>query len=426
MAQVNFYLRSNATDRKSSVMVFFSYDGNRIKIGVVDHIDPKFWDSKNQRARQTNLFAGHSEFNSRLRNITDRALDVYRRFLNDNNQEQPTSLVIKQLITSDLFPSKKCDQLMISDLLGFIDLFIADRKSGKQLSERGGPIQPSTIKIYNTLKNNLLEFKKRYGFDLDWKNIGVNFFEMFKEYLTFEKDYRTNTLAKHIKTLKIVLNDAYERGLIKELLNGKRFKANTESTESIYLNESELEKIQNYDFSNKPSLERVRDLFLVGCWTGLRFSDFSTITSNSIEGDFIRLKTKKTGKEVVIPIHQVVKTVMEKYAGKTESSLPPSISNQKMNQYLKEIGKIAGIGEVISQKYTKGGRQIERLIPKYLLISSHTARRSFATNMYLDGVTSINIMAITGHTTESSFMKYIRVTPVEYAVKLKHHWEAVK
>lgn len=422
MAEVNFYLRDNDPDKKTAVMLFFSFKGNRFKVGTVEHIKPKYWDSENQRAKQTKTFPTHPEFNASLNSIRNEVLDIYRKFLNDNHQEQPTPPHIKALIKSKLFPDKSQSKLICDDLISFTDLFIKETETGKRLSERGMPIKPNTIKIYRTFKKNLTDFKAEKKYDLHFENIGLGFFEDFKDYLTFEKKYTTNTLSKHIRTIKTIISEALERGLTKTPFIGKRYKAKTEETETVYLNKAELEAIYNLDLSSEPRLERVRDLFIVGAWTGLRFSDFNDINSKNIDGDFISIKTEKTGKVVVIPIHNFIREIMKKYQGKTENSLPPSISNQKMNEYLKEVAKKAEIKENITLQYTKAGKKIIKTVPKHTLISTHTARRSFATNMFLDNVPTITIMAITGHTTESSFMKYIRVTPTEQAEKLRKHW----
>ena len=419
MAEVNFYLRDTTSKKTTAVMLFFSYQNRRFKVGTVDHINPKFWDSENQRARQTKNFLTHPEFNTRLLGLRDNVLDVYRKFLNDNNQEQPTTYQIKELIKAKLFPESVQETTVETNLLGFTELFIKETESGKRLSEKGTPIQSGTIKVYKTLKKNLTEFKTKKKYDLNFENIGLAFFEDFKDYLTFDVLYSTNTLAKHVRTLKTIINEAIERGLTKTPFSGKRYKATSEQTETIYLNKEELQTIYELDLSEHYRLDRVRDLFLVGCWTGLRFSDFNDISPKNIKSDFFEIKTQKTGKNIIVPIHPYVRSIMNKYEGKTENSLPPTISNQKMNQYLKEIGKLAKIKEILTLSFTKGGQKVLKNLPKHSLISSHTARRSFATNMYLDNFPTISIMAITGHTTESSFMKYIRVTPTEHAEKLK-------
>jgi len=313
-------------------------------------------------------------------------------------------------------------EIVTYNLLSFVELFISECETGKRLSEKGTPIQPNTIKIYNTLKKNLETFKKEKHYNLSFENIDLSFFEDYKDYMTFDKRYSTNTLAKHIRVLKSIMNEAVERELAKRSFTGKRYKAKTEQTETVYLDKAELKALYQLDLSKNKSFDRVRDLFIVGAWTGLRFSDFNDISPKNIKGDFIEVKTQKTRKTVIVPIHPFVRQIMNKYEGKTENSLPPTISNQKMNKYLKDIAKDAGFEEMISLQYTKAGKVVTKEVKKYKLISTHTARRSFATNMYLDDFPTISIMAITGHTTESSFMKYIRVTPKEHAEKLKQHW----
>jgi integrase len=426
MAEVNFYLRETTPNKVTAVMMFFSFRNNRFKVGTVDKINTKFWDSENQRAKQTKAFPTHPEFNTGLQNKTTIALDVYRSYLNDNEQQQPTPDHLKELIKAKLLADKNKGQeqpeTITYNLLSFVELFIKECVTGKRLSDKGTPIQPNTIKIYNTLKNNLEAFKKEKRYNLSFENIDLAFFEDYKDYMTFEKKYATNTLSKHIRVLKSIMNDAVERELTKTAFIGKRYKAKTEQTETVYLDKAELKRLYELDLSKETRLERVRDLFIVGCWTGLRFSDFNDISPKNIKGDFIEIKTQKTKKTVIVPIHSYVREIMKKYVGKTENSLPPTISNQKMNEYLKDIAKEAKFNELISLQFTKAGKEVITNVPKYSLISSHTARRSFATNMYLDNFPTISIMAITGHTTESSFMKYIRVTPKEHAEKLKLHW----
>jgi integrase len=125
----------------------------------------------------------------------------------------------------------------------------------------------------------------------------------------------------------------------------------------------------------------------------------------------------KTGEIVVIPLHWIVTAILQKY----NYDLPRSISNQKMNDYLKEIGEKAGIDESVSITKFEGGIKVARTSNKYKLISTHTARRSGATNMYLAGIPAISIMKITGHKTEQAFMRYIQMTQEDNANKLIDH-----
>jgi len=221
------------------------------------------------------------------------------------------------------------------------------------------------------------------------------------------------------------MSEATERGINTNLaFRSKRFQVVSENTPSIYLSEVELEELYKLDLSSNPRIERVRDLFLIGCWTGLRFSDFSNITQENIQDDQIEITTKKTVEPVIIPFHPVVKGIMSKYRGKYPNSLPPAISNVKMNEYLKELGSMTeGLQITASTMITKAGIQKTTQHKKYELLTTHTARRSFATNLYLSGFPSISIMAITGHRTEKAFMRYIKITPDNNAKNLRLHWQ---
>jgi integrase len=162
-------------------------------------------------------------------------------------------------------------------------------------------------------------------------------------------------------------------------------------------------------------------LFLIGCYTGLRYSDFSIIKPEQIKDGYIELKEQtKTGNPVIIPVHATVNRILEKYNGQ----LPKSISNQKTNSYLKEIGRLMPSLQMnFSRAITKGGVKVMTNYQKWELLSTHTARRSFATNEYLNGTPTITIMAITGHRTEKAFLRYIKLTPKEHAKLLQAQWE---
>ncbi len=172
------------------------------------------------------------------------------------------------------------------------------------------------------------------------------------------------------------------------------------------------------------SLDRVRDLFLVGCHTGLRFSDFTTIPKQSIDisNGYISIKTQKTNKPVVIPIHKTVLKILNKYKDKTENSLPPALSNAKMNEYLKGIADLAGLNEIISKSKTIAGKEVTRNYKKWELVCTHTARRSFASNTYKMGIPVYTIMAITGHTSEKTFRNYIKLDETEHAKIIAGYW----
>jgi integrase len=195
----------------------------------------------------------------------------------------------------------------------------------------------------------------------------------------------------------------------------------SEDTDSIYLSVDELERIYNHDFSDNKKLDKVRDLFIIACWTGLRFSDMCELSIDNISktpyGQLITIKTVKTGETVVIPVHNTIIEILKKY----KNILPRVPSNQKMNDYLKDIGEAVKIKETVELVKTKGGLRFKEAFQKWELISSHTARRSFATNMYIADIPAISIMKITGHKTEKSFLRYIKISPEDNAKKMLQH-----
>jgi site-specific recombinase XerD len=200
----------------------------------------------------------------------------------------------------------------------------------------------------------------------------------------------------------------------------KSFIKPTEEAENVYLSTQELADLEKLDLSFNPAYDKVRDLFLIGCHTGLRMSDFSRLTSHHIKEGFITIEQKKTKDNVVIPVHSVVKKILKKYNG----DLPGAISGQKFNEYLKEIcKKVPALTGNESKRQTRGGFKTITTLQKWKMISSHTARRSFCTNEYLKGTPALTIMKVSGHKTESSFLKYIKISSKEHAEKMKQLWE---
>tara|TARA_B100000745_G_C19943097_1_gene318087 strand:- start:7 stop:528 length:522 start_codon:yes stop_codon:yes gene_type:complete len=158
----------------------------------------------------------------------------------------------------------------------------------------------------------------------------------------------------------------------------------------------------------------VRDIFVLGTQTGLRFSDIYRIKPHHVDGDVITIKTFKSPTEVEIPIFPKTRVILEKYP----NGLPHAISNQNFNEYVKEVGKRAGLTDYVIKTMTHADGEHTFSRQKWELISSHTMRRSFCTNLYLAGYPVLGICAISGHKTESEFIKYVKVSKKENAKRL--------
>ena len=194
-----------------------------------------------------------------------------------------------------------------------------------------------------------------------------------------------------------------------------------EDVDNVYLNETELQQLKDFDFSAVPHLDRVRDWFLLLAWTGSRYSDLEKISKANIKNGMITYRQKKTNTAVTIPLHPVVNEILQKY----NFDMPELISNQKFNDYIKKACKAAMIDNVESITRTVGGKLVTETMPKYDLVSSHTCRRSFCTNMYLRGLDTMMIRSISGHKTEKSFLKYIKVSQQQHAEMMAKKWSEI-
>lgn len=409
MPEAKFVLKEPKAKDRTLVYLFYNFNKQRLKFSTGEKVHPKFWNESKQRAKETSQFIEYPEFNQRLKNIETAINNCYRRLLNDKSFITPEILrdELKKELDEERLVTKQTN--LIQWMNSEIEILKSSQKKG-------------SIQVYNALVTHLTNFSAEKKYKLTFESINLDFYEQFRNYILNEKKLLTNTFGKHIKTLKSFLNIATEKGLNKNMIYRNRlFKAPEEKVEHIYLTLNELEVLAKKDLSDKPYLDRVRDVFLIGCHTGLRFSDFTQLKKENLEskstGLVFNVITSKTKERVVIPIKPIVKEIWNKYEG----ILPRAISNQKMNDYLKILGKLAEINNGVIVKKSRGKEIIEEIKPKYKLISTHTARRSFATNAYLSEVPVISIMKITGHRTESSFLKYVKVSQERNAEFLSTH-----
>lgn len=409
MPQAKFLLKEPQSKSPTLVYLYYNFDYNRLKYSTGEKILPKFWNKKKQRADSDRNFPEHPEFNQRLNIIEAAVNNAYRKLLNDGEVGITPDLLKAELNKGLKKRTKEQKAGLIEWIEKEVEILKTDKKHG-------------SIQVYNSLLKHLSDFSKNKKYKLTFDTINLDFYERFRDYLLNEKNLLTNTFGKQIKTLKTFLNLATEKGVNQNLkYKSKLFKATQENVDHIYLTEEELDRLYNLELSSKKYLDRTRDLFLIGCHTGLRFSDFTQLKKENFQrlnNSFVFVvRTNKTNEKVVIPVKQVVKRIWDKYEGE----LPKAISNQKMNVYVKELAELAGITDTVSIKRTSGKDVRKTTNKKCKFVSTHTARRTFATNAYLSGVPAISIMKFTGHRTEISFMKYIKVSQERNAELLSVH-----
>lgn len=274
--------------------------------------------------------------------------------------------------------------------------------------------------MYRNTLDHVLGFCKLNGIDannLMTDGIGMEFCEDFIHYLKSECVLMQNTVKGHHERLNAMLQKAMLYGYPVDNTY-KEVSVPDEEVTAVFLSMTEITRI--YYFENLTRLQKeIRDYFIIGCLTGLRYSDYSRLNETNFDRNTntIRIKTQKTGAVVSIPMHRFVREIVQKY----NYNLPDQRCIQYFNRTVKEICKKVGLDEPILWERTVGTDVVKKELPKWELISSHTARRSFATNMFLLNIPTYRIMLITGHKSESSFFKYIRVTREENASTLQGH-----
>lgn len=413
------FILVNPEREVSSIAVLISFRGKKYKKSTGESVRVKQWSSARKRVKVT---AGNTEAE-----MTNEKLDLW---------EKAAMKTISYFKEKTYIPDS-------GELVSVLEEYRYGKTAGKRIGlvdymgqfiERySGVLSEGCMKQYRLVKNLMSRYCKDNRKALHFEDINMTFYNSFMKWF-YRQGYSVNYFGAVIKDIKRIMSEAQDIDKLhcNTEYKSRKFIAPKEEVDNIYLTEDELLKMhrlvldKSFIMQSYPELlerkcsiraraySKARDMFLIGAFTGLRFSDFSRLKDQNIT-DFIEIKTQKTGAKVVVPVHWIVREILD--AGYDFSAM----SNQKLNDYIKEVARLAGIDEPVTLNRNVGGKDIEETFPKYELVSSHTARRSFATNAYKAGVPTIAIMKITGHKRESNFLKYIKVTERENAELLKSH-----
>lgn len=397
-------------------------------------IESQFWNSNLQRARQTKEFAGFFDLNTTLDSIETTILSCYRKFINDNSRE-PDIDELRLLVQLKRGIIKEKGKI---ELFDFIEQFIQHAEAGKHLNlQTGKPVGRYTVLTYRQTQHLLTEFSVARKWKLKFDDMNPEFHKEFVHFLSSEyispesgKSFKPNSVGKHITNLKTFLSNALERKVTtNQDFRLKGFKVLKEDVDSIYLNSNEIIALENISLQSGSYDEKVRDLFVIGCHTGLRISDLKRLSTDHIRVTnnerYIEIEMKKTGKPVTIPITEKLTSLLFKYKTKSGSFFT-GIHDQRVNDAIKLIAAKSDVfkNEVIINSTEKGMR-ISKHIPKYQLVTNHTARRSFATNKVLEGYPYSAVMLVTGHKTEKAFLRYVKLTGYDAVKLFKRHKENI-
>ncbi|MGJ1238163.1 MULTISPECIES: tyrosine-type recombinase/integrase [Sphingobacterium] len=481
---------------------------NNVKIRIVP--TAAAWDFDKQFPKNN---VANAKISRNLTNVKNKISDLFVERCNDlgrfpDAQEAKELQVHINSILKNKVPKAavevKKEDVKTNNLLVYIYDYIKGANSNPATRLlKGQPYKKRSIQSFLNTLNILIEYKGGEPITfkqmqdpetvkqlpmLSFDEITLAFYDKFRDYLGV-LGLGVSYFGSQIKYIKKFMSESLLEGFHSIVdWKDKRFAKQSAPAESDALTVDQLKNLADYDFSDTLVLDNARDLFLVGCWTGLRFSDYSRLnTHDHVDGDFIDILTKKTGEQVVIPILKELRKIMEKYSNRSTgitaiesvrpwvnegsftwfvggvdtgvksiipkskedegyfidpisnewiikgsaTGFPRAISDVKLNDYIKKACKI--VGENLDKSFlkTKGVEisKISGIFTEYLplcdRISTHTGRRSFATNATRLQIPKGSIMKITGHKTEAAFDAYVKIKSRENASILANHFKNV-
>ena len=377
-----------------SIMLIVAHRGKSYRKATGLTIDPKLW---NQRAKSVGAKCQDRSVWADLR-------PIHLRMEEKEGEDGPfTDERIREAIDYALNgekPAKSHEKGQEKEKEGaptFYEYF-------EEWAERDTPQQRQR-------KNSLKLIRESMGRRYDWDDIDTAFYFRLVQKLK-DKNYSMNYIGSVVKKLKTVMSEGYK---LKYHTNTDYhlFSSPMEQADAVYLTKDEVERLWTLDLSDETE-RKARDLFLLGCYTAMRFSDYSRLSLDNIRRGMIYMTQKKTAGRVVVPASPKVLAILKRNGGAA-----PVMCQSVLNRVIKVVCCRARFFDKVEVTKSKGGRHETQMVEKYTQISSHTARRTAATLLYQSGVPASAVMQITGHRTEAEFYKYIRTTKEENAYALK-------
>ena len=403
MSTVRFNLRDKNTKGKTLVVLLYSFDSKRIRISTGISCYVKNWNFNKQRIYERFDIPYYREHNQHFTTL-ESTIYALQNELNVANNKVSESL-FKELLLQRLDNGNKPKNLL--SFWMYFDQFIEAKK--REIKDIGD--------YDKALRKHLKIVEDQQGIELTLTNLErkSDFLAAFDRYLGYDAKNRKgeqglsiNTIGKQYKNLKVFLNWCFTEQIILPF-SIKHLVTERIEVDSVYLTAAELDRLETLELTGQ--LEICRDLFLVGCETGLRFSDFSNLQQSNISGSQLEVRPKKTrsttSKKLIIPISGRLGSILDKYEGKLPNWPLNGLHN--FNEGVRKCHEKAEINVNQVIEHRKRGKIQETCQPKWQLISSHTCRRTFCTLKFLQGMPAHVIMKFSGHTTEKNFLSYLKL-----------------
>ncbi|GAB3858760.1 site-specific integrase [Hymenobacter terrigena] len=416
MATVSFELKDPKSEKPTAIRILFNrQDGRpRIKIYTGDKILPAYWSAGDiQRAI------------TKARGMDD---DVKRanELINLSNERMGKRLLdfwgecrAKGYLPTDAELRAVVEPEATQEVLAERPRPLPDFLAYKERKAR--TLRPNTIKAIGTLYNHLQRYEEAIGRPLEYLHFTVQFWHDFTSHLLDVGNLVDNSIAKHLAHFKPFLSDAFEQGR-NPLQDYKRWRWKRRDPDVVALTREELRDLAGVNLTMLPDaarLENARALFLISCYTGLRFSDVAALKPEHQKGEWLQLTAQKTTEKLTVPLrgNLALPLLADLWAGKIRA-----ISNQKLNKYIKDVARMAKLNAPTEQVEYRGSQRTSTTLPKHEIISSHTGRRTFVTLSLEGGLSWETIMKATGHRDFKSFRRYIQVTPERLLADFARVW----
>ena len=386
-----------------------NFASQRIEFTTGYRIDVAKWDCDKQRVKNgcTNkLKQSASEINAALLGYYTELQEIFKRF--EVAEIMPSPAEVKEAFNNRHGQNEKTE-LASADTSNVPSNFYEAFDDFVRMCGRQNDWTHSTIEKFAAVKNHLKNFRSELSFDF-FDEEGLT---EYVQYLRDVREMRNSTIGKQLSFLKWFLRWSFKQGMHSNNAYDT-FKPKLKDTQKkiIFLTWEELNRLREFKIPpTKQALERVRDVFLFQCFTGLRYSDVFNLRRSDIKGDHIEVTTVKTSDSLIIELNDHSKAILEKYKDvefENDKALPV-ITNQKMNDYLKELAELAEINEPVRQTYYKGNERIDEVTPKYALLGTHAGRRTFICNALALGIPPQVVMKWTGHSDYKAMKPYIDI-----------------
>ncbi|MDT3739518.1 MAG: tyrosine-type recombinase/integrase [Candidatus Kapabacteria bacterium] len=402
-----FYVIGNSI---FAYITFLKGREKRVRINTELKIEKAFWDVK--KGRPKSQYADYSKFNIQLDKIDIICNEVVTELKSKyaNIENEPVTDIKTEFV--EIYKQKKEPKKNIQNKFW--------TAYNEFIESKFNSITAKSIQRLELNKNILLEYQKHTGIEMTFESINETFKVKFESYLS-KKNLSDNYISKIMSIVRQFMYFAFRKKYHTNL-DYKYVTKSTNRADIFTLTESELNQLYNFDFESD-RLNKTRDLFIFQTEICQRHSDIKNLNKGNFsldnDGDeILTLRQQKTDTVVSIPLSPLAKQIISKY-----DYCLPVLSNQKFNDYIKQICKIAGIDEMVTIHVFKGGKKESLIKPKYEMITSHSARRSGASLLVEKGLPIPFVMKLTGHKTMTEFQKYINYSEKSVKNALKNIWK---